>query len=217
MIYICNNDEGQKVASVPLWSRSLFWPSLILKPCTYQITQYKSNSDQGWANNCISIVITRAHKIEFVLASCQLWEDRWHLSQYKAWLIQINPSKLFEDISVIGISLYWIKALLHVTCNLMSCKAGFTGSLYYYPRFHLHSISRATVKKKTTSELRLRILDTGNPKQQMLTHRSTHKDIYYNKNEHFACLSHKECLLVPLYYKLYHMSIIFNKSNHRPA
>lgn len=56
----------------------------------YQITQYTSDSDQGWTKNCISIAITKVHEIEVVLASSQLWKDRWHLSQYKAWLIQIN-------------------------------------------------------------------------------------------------------------------------------
>lgn len=112
----------------------------------YQIFLYKTDCDQSWANNGISLAITRAHEIEFVVASCQLSEDRGCLSQYKVWLIQINTWKLFSEISVISIGLYWIKALLHVMPNLMSGKAGFIGSLYCL-RFHLYSTCRAPVKR----------------------------------------------------------------------
>lgn len=40
------------------------------------IIQYKFGSDEGWANNCFSIAISKAHEIDFVLASCQLRKDR---------------------------------------------------------------------------------------------------------------------------------------------
>lgn len=42
----------------------------------YHIIQYNFGSDEEWASNCFSIAIPKAHEIDFVLASCQLWKDR---------------------------------------------------------------------------------------------------------------------------------------------
>lgn len=42
----------------------------------YHIVQYKFGSDEGWASNCFSIAIPKAHEIDFVLASHQVWKDR---------------------------------------------------------------------------------------------------------------------------------------------
>jgi len=39
--------------------------------------------NQMWAQNDISIALTRAHDLQFMLTLSLLWKDRWHLIQGK--------------------------------------------------------------------------------------------------------------------------------------